>query len=131
MLLTIQDRRIEETKQKECSLSWLVVSTRHYTCEYHWFLDKKSFHCYGIPKDETTGCIAKDLFEHYGKRDVSESYFDECVLTPELHKLSIEEAAVFLRNWCIENHINYKEDLDEYNTIEAQYWGYDFDCVTD
>ena len=96
MLLTIQDRRIEETKQKECSLSWLVVSTRHYTCEYHWFLDKKSLHCYGIPKDETTGCIAKDLFEHYGKRDVSESYFDECVLTPELHNSVLKKRQYFL-----------------------------------
>lgn len=120
---------MEETKQKEFSLSWLIVSTRHYICEYEWFLDKRNYCSYGILKDEITGCRTKNPMEHYRHLNNSESYFEECVLMPELHKLDIEDAAAFLRRWCDDNQIRYKEDLEQYKRIEARYWGYEEDII--
>lgn len=112
-------------RKKEVSLSWLVVSTRDYKAEYDWFLDKRNNCCYGILKTERTGCIAKDLNRHYKDWKKEESYFEDCVLMPELQVLSIEEAASYLRGWCDNNNISFKDDLDRYKTVEAQYWGYD------
>ncbi len=112
-------------KRKEVSLSWLVVSTRHYIGEYDWIWDKAHHCCYGVPKEKMTGSIVKSLRNHYINRDCDEAYYEECVIMPELQKLSIEEAAAHLRIWCDSNKIPFTEDLDSYKRIEASYWGYD------
>ena len=39
--------------------------------------------------------------------------------------LEIEEASEYLRKWCEDNSIIYKEDLKDYKEVEAFYWGYD------
>ncbi len=118
---------MENIEQKEVSLSWLVVSTRDYKREYEWYWDKKHHVVHGIPVIERHDSIEKDLLEHYSSWRTNwhadEDYFSECVLMPELHMLEIDEAAEYLRKWCDDNLIPYKEDLDEYKKIEADYWG--------
>lgn len=121
---------MEKIEQKEVSLSWLVVSTRDYKCEHEWYWDKKHHVVHGVLLTERHDSIEKDLLEHYSKwnsswGDENEDYFNGCVLMPELHMLEIEEAAEYLRKWCDDNSIPYKEDLGEYKKVEAYYWGYD------
>ena len=121
---------MEKIEQKEVSLSWLVVSTRDYKREYEWYWDKKHHVVHGILLSERRDSIEKDLLEHYSKWNCSwsnenEDYFNECVLMPELQMLEIEEAADYLRKWCDDNSIIYKEDLEKYKEVEAFYWGYD------
>ncbi|MCR5157039.1 MAG: hypothetical protein K6C96_10195 [Butyrivibrio sp.] len=120
---------MERAIQEEISLSWLIVTTRDYKPEYEWYWDKKHHCVYGILLSDRHGSKEKDLLERYGKgninRELSEDYFNECILMPELHFLEIEEAAEYLRRWCDYNSISYKEDLDEYKKVEAYYWGFD------
>ena len=121
---------MEKIEQKEVSLSWLVVSTRDYKREYEWYWDKKHHVVHGILLSERHDSIEKDLLEHYSKWNCSwsnenEDYFNECVLMPELQMSEIEEAADYLRKWCDDNSIIYKEDLEKYKEVEAFYWGYD------
>ena len=120
---------MEKVEQKEVSLSWLVVSTRDYKREYEWYWDKKHHVVHGILLSERHGSIEKDLLEHYSKWNrgwgEDEEYFNECVLMPELHMLEIEEASEYLRKWCENNSIIYKEDFEDYKEVEAFYWGYD------
>ncbi len=116
---------MKNVKSKEVSLSLLVVSTRDYKYEFDWFWDKKHNCIYGLLSNERSNSIEKDLAERYCNWSKDEDYFNECVLMPELHELEIEEAAEYLRKWCEDNSILYKDDLDEYKEIEAFYWGYD------
>ena len=112
-----------DTERREVSLSWLVVTTRDYKETYDWFLDKKHPGAYGVMKKNRTDCIAADLAREYCDLKRDESYYAECVLMPELQDLDIESAAEFLRKWCDENQIIYREDLDLYKEVEAYYWG--------
>lgn len=109
-------------EKRKTSLSWLIVSTRDYKKEYDWILNKKDLCCYGVHKAGRTDDLYADLAREY-KQDAS--CFSECVLMPELQMLSIDEAAEYLRGWCSVNNIIYSEDLEQYNTIERHYWGYD------
>ena len=93
---------------------------------YEWYWDKKHHVVHGIPVNDRHDSIEKDLAEYYSKGrnnwSNDEDYFSECVLMPELHMLKIEEAAEYLRKWCEDNSISYKEDLDEYEEAKRGYW---------
>ncbi len=98
------------------SLSWLVVSTCHYIKEYDWYINRDDGHCYGsLKKDGKEG-----LYKYDGVDDL-----EQFILMPELQDYIIEDAAEHLREWCSDNKISIKEDLDDYKSIERQYWGYD------
>ena len=98
------------------SLSWLVVSTRHYIKEYDWDINSNKGYCTGCLKEEGK----EGLYKNKGG-----TVFETFILMPELQDYSIEDAAEILRNWCIENNIPFKEDLDNYKIVERSYWGYD------
>ncbi len=112
-------------ENKSASLSWLVVSTRDYKKEYDWFWDRKNNCCYGMPKELRTDNMVADLARWYYRVNPTESYYQYCVLMPELQDLDIREAADYLRKWCDDNQITYDDDLDQYDTVECHYWGYD------
>lgn len=112
-------------KNRIASLSWLVVSTRDYKKEYDWFWDDLHQCCYGIPKEERTDNLQRDLARYYESVSSKEEYYARCILMPELQDLDKSEAADFLRNWCNENQISYREDLDRLAQVEQGYWGYD------
>lgn len=116
---------MEKEKQKIVGLSWLVVSTQDYKKEYDWFFNKEDYCCYGILKEKLTGNVSRCLMEKYKTLNKPESFYDKCVLMPELQDLKIDEAAIFLRHWCDENGIIYKDNMDEYERTEAYYWGFD------
>lgn len=115
---------MKEVKQTAVSLSWLIISTRDYKAEYDWFWDKMHHCCYGVPKNRITDCVTNDLWEYFVTWNKPTEYFDECVLMPEMHMNSIEEAKSLLIVWCDENEICFLEDLNRYKQIEAHYWGY-------
>lgn len=112
-------------KAKEVSLSWFIISTRDYKKEYDWIWDKQHHCCYGMPKDMRTDCMTNDLREYYINWNRPSEYFAECILMPELHMYSIDEAKPYIISWCDKNEINYIDDTDQYKRIEANYWGYD------
>lgn len=101
---------------RRVSLSWLVVSCRHYIKECNWYLNRDSGYSYGCPKED-----GKEGLYRY--KDVNN--LEPFVLMPELQDLSIEEASFDLRIWCENNDILYNVDLDNYEAIERGYWGYD------
>ena len=101
---------------REISLSNLVVNTRHYIKEFDWYLNKDEGYIYGAEKNEGEQGLCKYT---------GESGIDAFVLMPELQDYSIEDAAQYLRNWCEENEILFKEDLDDYKAVERYYWGYE------
>lgn len=106
----------EATCMKRISLSWLVVSTRHYIKEYDWYINSNKGYCTGCLKEEGK----EGLYKNKGGTD-----FETFILMPELQDYSMEAATEMLRNWCMENNIPFKEDLDNYKTVERSYWGYD------
>lgn len=113
-------------EQKAASLSWFVVSTRHCVNEYDWFWDKRHHCCYGVPKEKMSENVFESLAEFYKSMEKPATYFEESVIMPELHELSIDEAVPYLIDWCNSNKIIFEEDLDRYKEVEAGYWGYDY-----
>lgn len=111
----------EAIYMKRVSLSWLVVSTRHYIKEYDWYINRNKGYCIGCPKEEGM----EGLYKNKGVTDL-----EAFILMPELQDYSIEDAAEILRNWCETNSILFSEDLDNYKSVERGYWGYDdFDVL--
>ena len=106
----------EATCMKRISLSWLVVSTRHYIKEYDWYINSNKGYCTGCPKEEGM----EGLYKNKGVTDL-----ETFILMPELQDYSIEGAAEILRNWCETNSILFSEDLDNYKSVERGYWGHD------
>lgn len=108
---------------RKVNLSWLVVSTRDYKKEYDWVWDDLHQCCYGLLKEERTDNLQRDLARYYERVSSQEEYYERCILMPELQELDLSEAADFLRNWCNDNQISYREDLDRYRQVEQGYWG--------
>lgn len=109
------------------SLSWLVVTTRQYSEDWIWYLDKEGTGCYGcyLPDGEDKDSLCRQ----YRFEDAS-----RLVLMPESHGATREEQAEYIRNWCKENDISFVEDLDKFDAVEAHYFGYEnyegFDAET-
>lgn len=122
---------MDKETTKAASLSWFIISTRDYKKEYDWIWDKRHHCCYGLPKDKRTDCVGNDLWQYYLSWNKPLGYFDECILMPELHMYSIDEAKLYLIDWCNENEISYLDDLFWYKQIECHYWGYDDLCDND
>lgn len=101
---------------REISLSWLVVDTRCYIKDLECYLDSEKGICYAAFKPESKKDICR-------KNNIEDS--SKLILLPELYGYSIEDAANYLRSWCADNNIPFKEDLDNYKTVERHYWGYD------
>ena len=99
------------------SLSILVVNCKDYKPYYNWYLCKSGMHFSAAVKSPDSRDFDEARLHEY---DSSDDY----VLRPECPRMSDEEAAEVVRDWCLQNDIPYIDDLDE---IEAAYhWYYKY-----
>lgn len=77
-----------------------------------------------MPKEETLNNISESLYKLNWRWAESTSYFDDCVLMPELQMYDVEVARDYIIKWCNDNGIEYEDDFDNYRMIYESYWGY-------
>ena len=103
------------------SLSILVVNCKDYKPFYNWYLCRSGCHFSGTantPDDPTYSEARLNKFNASG----------DYVLLPECPRMSDEEAALVVRNWCEQNDIPFIDDLDDIETAYHWYYKYgDYD----
>lgn len=87
-------------------LSILVVSCKQYIPSYNWYFRKSDECIYGTANSPDDICydeIRLNIFESS----------DEFVLMPECPRMTDEEAAAVVKDWCLKNDIKYIDDMDD------------------
>lgn len=103
---------------RKVSLSSLVVSCKDYKPDYNWYFRKSDGYIYGaLNRPDISGYDEERVKEY----DAS----DDFVLTPECPRMTDEDAAEVVREWCGENNIPYNDDLERIEEVYRWYYKYD------
>ena len=100
------------------NLSILVVACKDYQPSYYWYFCKSGKYFCGTPKEHDT--IGYDAI----KLDALNTSPD-FVSLPDCHRMTDEEAAEVIKNWCIQNDIPYNDDMDNIEETYRRYYKYD------
>lgn len=99
------------------SLSALVVSCKNYVPAYNWYLRKSNKGVYGAAKAPDCPGYDESRLDEYEQSD-------DYVLMPECPRMTDEEAAEVIKDWCVKNHIPYEDDMDRIEEEYRAYYGY-------
>ena len=103
---------------EKVNLSILVVNCKDYKPSHNWYLSKSERCFYGTAK-------TPDIIGYDEARLNELNSSDDCILMPECPKMTDEEAAEVVKEWCNQNDIPFNDDMDN---IEAAYrWYYKYD----
>ena len=100
------------------NLSILVVNCKDYKPSHDWYLCKSGGYFCGVARTPEWPDYDEELREEYNASD-------DYVLMPECPRMSDEEAADVVKEWCVQNDIIYNDDMDNIETAYRWYYKYD------
>lgn len=101
----------EDDEMEKARLSVLVVDCKQYIPSYNWYFRKSDGCIYG------TANSPEDICYDEMRLTIFESS-DDFVLMPECPEMTNDEAAAVVKDWCINNNIQFIDDMDK---IEETY----------
>lgn len=102
---------------KPMNLSSLVVTCKEYVPFYNWYLCRSGRHFCGTPNTPDDLCYDEARLHEF---ETSDDY----VLMPECPRMTDEEAAEVVKDWCKQNNIPYIDDMDNIEEAYRAYYKY-------